>query len=309
MDENAPTFLHASLRRRHPLAALAAILLVVAAPPALVVGALAAGILPLAALAPLSMLGGILLWTANPARRERLGQLAAGELGLFFEGRRLASRASIQEGRLLPGHGDAPIVRLSTASGPVEVRVADALAGEALLRALGLGSSCPQEVRFASRVFSDPTAFAQVTLAAVLLPLLFGAVGFASGIHPILCAVLGVVTAAAVALVLVAVIAPTSLSLGEVGVSVGWLGRRRFLRYEEIDGVRLWDEAHGALGGGRRRGMSVFLGSGEVLHFALGDAEPQDAEAVAERLRQAAGTLPPALGYREPVAALVVVER
>src|SRR4029079_6578660 len=101
--------------------------------------------------------------------------------------------------------------RFSKGRGAIEIRVADALTGAGVLRALGLEAPCPEEVRLASRVLTDPAAFAQVTLAPVLLPLLFGAVGFVSRTHPVLCALLGAATLATVAFVLVALTAPTSL--------------------------------------------------------------------------------------------------
>ena len=105
MEETALTTLPVSLRRRNRLYAGAALLLVAAAPPALVALAILAHVLPLAALAPLSLLGGLLLWSASPGPRERLGQLAAGELGLFFEGRRLAFAGGDPRGPPAPPAG------------------------------------------------------------------------------------------------------------------------------------------------------------------------------------------------------------
>jgi hypothetical protein len=302
MDEPALTLAHVSLRRRNRLHAAAALLLILAAPPAVVVLAVSAGILPLAALAPLSLLSGILLWSANPGPRERLGQLVAGEIGLFFDGRRLVARSAVRGGRLVLDPGDAPLVRLSTARGPIEIRVASPLAGEALLLALGTGEGRAHEMRLASRVYADPTAFAQVTLIAVLFPFLCGAIGFALHAHVLAAAALGVVAAAAALFVVVTLMAPTRLSLEEGGVTVSWLGRRRFLRADELDAVRTWQAAEGAFGGRVRRGISIFLRSGEALRFALAGDEG-DAETMVGRLREALGPRPlPAAAYREAPA-------
>jgi hypothetical protein len=304
MEETALAFTHVSLRRRNPFLAALSALLAVVVPPALVALALAKGLLVVAALAPLSLLGGLLLWAANLAPRERLGRLAAGELGLFFEGRRLAGLGAIRAGRVIHDPGDCPIVRLTTARGRIEVRVDCQRTGEALLAALGTGAPRPHEVLLASRVFSDPAAFAQVTLAGAVLPLLFGAVGLLSRTHPLLCAALGVVTGVVALFVVLALTAPTRLSFGDAGLSIAWLGRRRFLRHDELDGVRTWEESQGALGGGRRRGLAIFLRSGEALRFAL-ERDDGGAEALADRLREAIGTRPPAVSYREARAELV----
>jgi hypothetical protein len=298
MEETALTTLHVSLRRRNRLHAVGALLLLAVVPPALVALAILAHVLPLAALAPLSLLGGLLLWTANPGPRERLGKLAAGELGLFFEGRRLTSRAAILGGRLVVQPGDAPIVRLDTRSGAIEIRVAHPLAGEALLLALGIGAPRPREVRLASRVYADPTAFAQVTLIATLFPLLCGAVGLALHGHALLCVALGVAAASAALFVLVTLLAPTRIALGEGGLTVTWLGRRRFLRADELDGVRLWEESQGAFGRGLRRGISIFLRSGEALRFAI-SGDDGDAETLVGRLREAIAPRPAMTAYRE----------
>jgi hypothetical protein len=306
MEETALAFTgpHVALRRRNPALAAAAVLLAAVVPPALLALALTKGLLLIGALAPLSLLTGLLLWTANLAPHERLGRLAAGELGLFFEGRRLAGLGAIRDGRVILEPGDAPIVRLTTRRGRIELRVGCQREGEALLAALGTGSPRPREVRLASRVFSDPAAFAQVTLAGAVLPLLFGAVGLLSGTHPLLCGALGVATGAVALFVLLALTAPTRLSFGEGGFSVAWLGRRRFLRHDELDGVRTWEESQGALGGGRRRGLAIFLRSGEALRFAL-EQDDGGAEALVDRLREAMGTRPAAVGYREARAELV----
>jgi hypothetical protein len=77
-----------TLRRRNPWFAAAALVLGVIAPAVLVAIALRAHHPALLGLAPLAALGGMLLWTANPAPRERLGRLVISALGVFFDGRR-----------------------------------------------------------------------------------------------------------------------------------------------------------------------------------------------------------------------------
>src|SRR5262252_1510863 len=90
-----------TLRSRNPWVA-AATLLVGLVAPALLVAVAALGHHPsLLWLAPLSALAGLLLHGANPAPRERLGRLVINELGVFFEGRRLAATSAVREARLV----------------------------------------------------------------------------------------------------------------------------------------------------------------------------------------------------------------
>jgi hypothetical protein len=268
-----------TLRRRNPWFAAAALLLGLVAPPLLVAVAVVAHHLVLLGLAPLAALAGVLLWSANPAPRERLGRLVVNELGVFFEGRRLAPVSAVREGYLVTVPGDAPIVRIVGAGSLREVRVKNEAAGRQLLRALGVWRTAPgRAIRLPSRVVTSPASFAQVTLVAVLLPLIFTAIGLASHRHLGLFVALIGVAAAAVAFVLASLLAATTLTIGAEGITIGWLTRRRRIGYAEIASVRLYEEAQ-AFSSRRERGISLVLRSGELVRL------PAERGAEAEGLR------------------------
>ena len=108
---------------------IAALVLGVGAPPLLVTAAILGHAVVLLGLAPLVALAGLLLWSANPARRERLGRLVINELGVFFDGQRLASTSVIREAYVVVVPRDAPLVRIVTPAGVRELRVPNAAAG------------------------------------------------------------------------------------------------------------------------------------------------------------------------------------
>src|SRR5690242_10227149 len=109
-----------TLRARNPIEAAIAIAIGVLGPLAALAVAIAANTRALLLLAPIAMIAGALRWRANKRAREQLGRLTIGPLGIFFDGRRLASSAGVSSAGIVTRDGDAPIVRLATRSGLFE---------------------------------------------------------------------------------------------------------------------------------------------------------------------------------------------
>jgi hypothetical protein len=277
-----------SVRRRNPWFATAALVLGIGAPPLLVAAALLGHAMPLLGFAPLAALAGLLLWSANPARRERLGRLVINDLGVFVDGQRLAAVSAIREAHLVVVPRDAPLVRIVTRGGARELRVANAAVGRSILAALGFSRRGDgRAIRLASRATSSPGSFAQVTVVAMIVPLLFLAVGLAShGGRAVLLGLVGTVVAA-VAFVLASLLSATTVTLGAKGLVIRWLMRRRRIAYDEIVWVRVYEEAP-VLFSQRERGVSLLLRSGELVRLpAQGDDEAGTLQGVAEALEEA----------------------
>lgn len=279
-----------TLRRRNPWSSAAALLLGAVIPIALIAIALVLGLHALPWLAPLSALAGLLLYGANLRPRERLGRIVVNELGVFFDGRRLASRSEVREGTVVTVPGDAPLVRLALPGGVRELRVKNMATGRRLLRAIGVeGQVSGRSVRLSSRVFHSPGAFARVALVAALLPPLFAAIGFASHGSRVLFVGLVGAAAAMVAFVLASVLSSTTVEVGEEGLAIRWLGRRRRIGYADVVSARLYEEAP-ALSGRREQGIAILLRSGELVRLPAGSgSDAEGLPALLERIEDAIG--------------------
>jgi hypothetical protein len=288
MEETRLELAHVTVRKKNPWFAAAALLLLGPLPAVIVGVALTYGVLPLLGLAPLVMFGGAALWAADPAPRERLAQLAAGTLGLFVDGRRLAAREAVREAHLLLPRGDAPIVRIAAAGRAIELRVGSEEEGRRILFALGATGS--PALRLGPRYLSDPVSAAQTALCAALFPLLCGAAGLSLGLHPLAFIALLLVAFGSAAFALVTLLAPTRVLLGEGGIEIAWIGRRRELAYHDLDSVHLGDESSGAGADRDRRVLSLRLRSGEIIRLAVEEESEGDAAAAVSWLE---GTLSP----------------
>jgi hypothetical protein len=275
-----------TVRRRNRLCSVASVLLVSVLPAVLVYLSSVQGIL--LGLAPLSMLLGIALWNANLAPRERLGRFVVSELGLFFEQRRLCALSDVRDGALLLAPDDAPVVRIRTRRGSLELRVANAAEGRRLLRAAGadftLGAA---KIHLSSRISSDPGGFALIGMLALLVAALFPAIGYAWGQHFAAFVILASAAVAAITVVMTTLMASTTVSLGADGLRIRWLFRTRTIRYVDIEAVRAFDETPGGLRGARQRGLSLQLRSGEALRLPDTADEPADLGSIVDRIRGA----------------------
>jgi hypothetical protein len=158
--------------------------------------------------------------------------------------------------------------------------------GRALLRALGLDAS--QSVatfRTLSRVlarrrfgFGLGAAFGAAYVSFITT----------AGRHPSSVAVAMFVLALAVALGLT--VAPTRLSVGADGIVLRWLGRQRFIGYEDIELVTRFDRSWGR---SRIVGLSLLLRSNEQVMVPISSSNWPKAGAVdliEERIREAMET-------------------
>jgi hypothetical protein len=247
-----------------PLAIGAALALVAALHPALdtrVVTGIWGALLSFIGLA-----SGAYVWQANPRPAAVTGRVAADEQGITWNGQLLAPSASITAGFLVPNPDGQPFVRIERRwpHRPIVLAVPDEKTGRALLQGLGMDASqVTASFVFGSRARADPRVTALVT--ALLLTLLLvglpaaGALAGRSAAVPIAIAALGVVLLAArIAIELL----PVWLTVGVDGVLVSRLGRRRFIRYEEVRAVR-------PFGRGATQGVSLWLASGEAIKLPL----------------------------------------
>jgi hypothetical protein len=275
-----------SLRRRNPWLGLLAVALMTVAPAVLL--ALSPAVSVLVGVAPLAAFLGVALWNANVAQRERLGRLVVGDLGVFFEQRRLCARADVRGGSLLHDGSDAPIVRIETARGTFDLRVPDAAAGRRLIRFLGRDAPLGTlRARLSSQGVTDPGRLATAGMVALLGAALFPLMGYAwngrqTGFFLIVAG-----CAFALALVMAYLFASTTISLSPEGVSVRWLLRRQLFRYADIEAVRVFDERSSVFGAKRQRGIAIHLRSGDVVRLPDDPGAATDLGAVVERIRDA----------------------
>ena len=254
------------------------------------------GIAPLVALAPISIFGGIALFRADLARRERLGRVMASHLGLFFDGIRVASAARIRCASLLADGLEPPIVRLGTGRGSIELRLESKARVEELLEALGVSAPAAR-YELSSPLLADPRGSAGLTVAALALPVVFAVVGTTLHAHPLLFAVLLTAACAAAAGVVVAVTARARLDLHADAVELSWLWRRSTIEYGEIEGARLC-AVRGPFGGESGRGLALLLRSGAAVHVRPAAQGARAAREIAERLHASLPADDATQGYR-----------
>jgi hypothetical protein len=260
---------------------------------ALGIGAIVAGrgevmIKPLIALGvTAAMLGGVASFVAfvfalfGLGKRETAGELAVSDAGVDFGGRRLVDRDHIKAGFIVP-HASTrglPIVALSTRLGTThELVVPEEAVGRHVLTALGLDAS-QTVAQFSLAWRHAPIAFLGVFAFAVALSIALAAAG--------------AVTAGA-GFLLVRFVAPlvsvlpmlalrSKLAVGADGVLVTEPGNQEFVRYADVDDVRV---GVGALG--RSRSLLIALRSGKTLTFRTTGSAYFDA--VVERIREARAT-------------------
>ena len=196
-------------------------------------------------------------------------------------------RAELRAGVVLPAH--PPRVRLHRRLRlPIEIELASADEGRALLRALGLGASQKVVVfRALSR------AVARKRNGALVLAIFFAfyaavtawvnSRGPAAPGAPELVAMLGILALAVVFLL------PARLSVGADGVALRWFGRERFLAYGDILGVHRYGRERQIGDGLRFAGVMLELRSGETVPIPIAQAKANEEGSfiVEERIREA----------------------
>jgi hypothetical protein len=238
------------------------------------------------------------------ARRER-GELVADARGVSQGGRLVLARADLRAGFVVPRAGEPPRVQLERRlAPPLEIAVKDAAEGRRLLRALGLDASqTTASFRLPSRAITETkTSFA----LALLLPAAAGVsavIGRAmgSGSMP-LAAIVGLLGFTLLALW------PTRVVVGADGVLVTWLGRARFIPYDEVEDVAVHQAEVFAFGFRRWSGVRIHLRSGELVELAVTSQvalEGPRTRMLAERIREGLE------GYRhgDPVADAALLAR
>jgi hypothetical protein len=263
----------------------------------------------IAVLAALPLMVGFVALLAGLAKDggaplEVAGRLTAGAEGLRINGALIASRAALVSGVALPRTGQRPLMRLAVrgrrgsleVTGQLELVVRDVGEARSLLRALGLDAT-QTVVAFgwSSRVFADLRIFALV-MAPIVAVLVAAVVWAWTGALPLAWSIL-LGPNLGIAWLVVAMSWPTTVSVGADGVAIAWLGRRRFVGYDDIIGVASCDAR--LAWGVRRKRLELHLRSGEIVR--LGSSRRQqgdDVEEVAERIRQAMESWRPG----EPVA-------
>jgi hypothetical protein len=236
------------------------------------------------------------------ATRPVSGLLRADSGGVWWDGRLVAPRASLAGGFVVPVWQRAPLVQLQRRwpRRALRFEVPDEAAGRSLLQALGLDASqLAASFAVASRARADERA-PFLTLLSFLF-LLLGLPLLVAGWMRWDSAPLGALAAAGLLGTLgwvVALTTPTRVLVGADGILVSWLGRRQFLRYEDVDGVRTYAF-------GSTYGVALQLAAGGLfeLPIQLGFTEAQTEERVAlvaRRIQQALEDHRAARGARMP---------
>ncbi len=261
-----------TLRRRNPFEIGLAVAIGVLGPAFAALLAFALQARALVMLAPVAIVVGALLrYRQNVNPIERLGRLSIGPLGLFFDGRRLASSVGLTC-RGVSTNGDAPIVRIGAGRRTFEVRVVDAEEARRLVEALAPADLATQAVRLPSRVMSQPGQLARFGLYAVVLTAAFPLVGLAWHVDRAMALALLAMALGATAALVAGLIADTVVELGPIGVTVNWLGRKRLLAFSTIESFRMIEEASDWAGTRTQPYLAIAMKSGEVVRLPVGDA-------------------------------------
>lgn len=188
----------------------------------------------------LGALLGAFVWTQNPDKRARGGQLRVEDGALSHDGTVILRKADLAQGFVVPT-GDAVWVRLERRSGvdkAIWIRVEDIAQGRALLSALGADAtqSVAELGALAPVLLMSPT-----DQALRILPAIFG--------PPLLATLLGIAVgypgAALIASMLLVLTFTTSsllqkqrVRIGSDGLSVRWRGKETFVPFSDVDAVR-----------------------------------------------------------------------
>ena len=217
------------------------------------------------------------------------GDLAAGEHGVLWNGRLLATRAQITAGFVIPADRGAPEVRLVRRfpRRPITFLVPDELSGRELLGALGLDASqTVASFKLASLLRARWYATVGNLGCLVALPASLIMVLMANGTG----AIGGAVRASMLGLGALAWIVfnmiPARARVGADGVLVEWLWQRTFVAFEELTSARVYVDANNA-------GVALALRDGrEVLLPAMGlftaEIAREELTLMVKRIEQAA---------------------
>lgn len=209
--------------------------------------------------------------------RELHGRVRATAAGVDLPDGTRVERSAIREGFVRPFRGGRAVVQLARGRArPVAVVVRDVEEGRRLLRALGLDVS-QTIARFAlpSPVVTDPRwLFGEA--AVVVAAAVASSAWHAPGVFQLL----------VIALVAISLFWRTRVEVGADGVSIAWLGRRRFVPLDEIRACRASSRVRVSRAW---RTVLLTLRSGEVieLYVRRGAFDDGRAEAIAERVRGA----------------------
>lgn len=230
--------------------------------------------------------GGVTTWYAwarNPWPRFLAQDMRTDDEWLHLGEERIA-RADIKSGIIIPAKGHCVVQLQRRGLRPaVELRVANEEEGQALLSRLGLAAT--QTVgRF--RGMSRAHTSVWRTTATVLGTLISG--GLVMGGMGALVGTAGVIpTMFVVMLVLMTLLlAPTGIEVGADGVLIRWLGRKRFIGHDDIDGV---STKVTGFGNNRRSTVQLRLSSGETVVLPIGPAQFDHgrSQGIAGRIRAA----------------------
>jgi len=222
---------------------------------------------------------------ANPLQGGKRGELLVDEDGVSFEGSVLATRDQLTAGFVLPAGEGRTRVRLERRwpVAPIELLVDGEKEGRSVLEALELDATqrvasfvCASE---ASTLPLGPLVMWMSLAVALFGPMLvFPLTG--PGPAPLLVAVFGIAT---FLLWIVLCSIPKRVVVGTDGVVTSWLFRKRFLRYEDVRGVRPLAN--------RLRGVSLIARTGRPMRLAARgftvELEERRAAIVVQRLQQA----------------------
>ncbi len=202
-------------------------------------------------------------WLGDPRPVAVSGRLSAGEGGVSWNGRRVASRRRLRAGIFVPGDAGPPVVRLVRRfpQKPLRFQVPDEATGRAFLSALGLDTAqTVASLKLVSLLRTDPRAPAG-NLGCILalmpgIPVSLG-LAFADDTRWLLglTALLALGAATWTFLHLLSARA----SVGADGVLVEWLWRRRFIRFEDLRRVEPFVDWRG------NRGVALDLRDGREV--------------------------------------------
>jgi len=220
--------------------------------------------------------------------RFRDGVLEVHDGRVVLDGRLLACTDEIEQAFVVPTEAGT-LVRLEPRGMrvPIWLRVKDAEAGGALLRAVGHDASqAAAEMRIASGLLAM-SLVRQLLMVLVPIPLVVAGI---AGLALVLGHAAGPFAFALPLLLLsyvfVLAFSPTTVRVGTDGVMTQWLGRERFVPYASVASVethKMW------IGGKEQQGVVLSLSHGEVVRLPTGqtDIGESDAARLARRIEEA----------------------
>ena len=218
------------------------------------------------------------------ARRDR-GAFTVTPSGITIDGESVARRSELRSGFVVPSHKGRTLVRLERPYKlPVELEVADTAEGRRILHALGFDASQSRAMFWLpSRALYEGAAGLAMVALAFTTAMLTAAFWRLFGPAPAqVAALLGVAS------FLTLLLWRTRLTVGADGVLVSWLGRARFVRYDDVTDVAIHRGELFGFGFRAWSGVRIHLHGKAPVELAVASSvlDIPRTELIAERIRE-----------------------